>query len=117
MNEPSKLGLTGAKKTVIDMLRNRAKKALFVTELAAGLERSHIDKAQLEQALSELQTEDRVMIRDHFCADPHLTGVDLRVVALVESIDGAEPQLSALRVIDEAWNKWLGEYLANHRCG
>ena len=31
------------------------------------------------------------MIRDHFCADPHLAGVDLRVVALVESVDGDDP--------------------------
>ena len=57
------------------------------------------------------------MIRDNFCADPHLTGVDLRVVALVESVDGGDPQMSAIRLIDEAWNKWLSEYLANHRCG
>jgi hypothetical protein len=37
------------------------------------------------------------------------------VVALV-SIDGADPQLSAIRLIDDAWNV-VGEYLANHRCG
>jgi hypothetical protein len=57
------------------------------------------------------------MIRHNFCADPHLTGVDLRVVALVESIGGGDPQMSAIRLIDETWNKWLSEYLANHRCG
>ena len=37
------------------------------------------------------------MIRDNFCADPHLAGVDLRVVALVESVDGGDPQMSAIR--------------------
>jgi hypothetical protein len=57
------------------------------------------------------------MMRDHFCADPHLAEVDLRVVAWVESADGARAQLTALEQIDLAWNKWLGEYLANHRCG
>jgi hypothetical protein len=25
--------------------------------------------------------------------------------------------VAALKEIDLAWNKWLGEYLANHRCG
>jgi len=25
--------------------------------------------------------------------------------------------MSAIRLIDEVWNKWLSEYLANHRCG
>jgi len=117
MNEQSNVGSTDAKKAVIDALRNRAKKARFTTELAATLQRASVGKEEMENALAKLQTEGIVMIRDNFCADPHLAGVDLRVVALVESIDGADPQLSAIRVIDDAWNKWLGEYLANHRCG
>lgn len=117
MNEQSNIGPDSAKKALIDMLRHGAKKARFVTELAAALARSHIDKEQMEQALSELQSESIIMIRDNFCADPHLADVDLRVVAVVESIDGADPQLSAIREIDSVWNKWLGEYLANHRCG
>jgi len=25
--------------------------------------------------------------------------------------------MSTIRVIDEEWNKWLSDYLANHRCG
>ena len=56
------------------------------------------------------------MIRDHFCADPHLAGIDLRIVALVESTEGDDGHRNAIREIDEAWDKWLGEYLANHRC-
>ena len=117
MNEQSNVGLAGARKAVIDALRNRVRKARFTTELAAALQRAKIGKEEMEQALAELQAEGMVMIRDNFCADPHLAGVDLRVVALIESIDGADPQLSAIREIDNAWNKWLGEYLANHRCG
>jgi hypothetical protein len=117
MNEQSNVGLTDAMKAVIDALRNRAKQARFTTELAAALQRASVGKEEMEQALADLQSEGIVMIRDNFCADPHLAGVDLRVVALVESIDGADPQLSAIRAVDDAWNKWLGEYLANHRCG
>ena len=117
MNEQSNVSLTGAKKAVIEVLRSRAKKARFTTELAVALQRSRVGKEEMEQALADLQAEGVVMIRDNFCADPHLAGVDLRVVALVESVDSADAQLSAIREIDEAWNKWLGEYLANHRCG
>jgi hypothetical protein len=117
MNEQSNVGPSGARKAVIDVLRNRAKKARFTTELAAALQRASVGKKEMEQALADLQAEGAVMIRDNFCADPHLAGVDLRVVALVESIDGADAQLSAIRAIDTTWNKWLGEYLANHRCG
>jgi hypothetical protein len=105
------------KKAVIDALRSRAKKARFVTELAAGLGRAHIGTEQMEQALAELQAEGAVMIRDNFCADPHLAGIDLRVVALIESHSGEDSQMSAIREIDNTWNKWLSEYLANHRCG
>jgi len=117
MNEQSNVGLAGAKKAVIDALRNRVRKARFTTELAAALQRAKIGKEEMEQALADLQAEGIVMIRDNFCADPHLSGIDLRVVALIESIDGTDPQLSAIREIDSTWDKWLGEYLANHRCG
>jgi hypothetical protein len=117
MNEQSTVDLVGARKAVIDVLRSRGKKARFTTELAVALQRARVGKEEMEQALADLQAEGIVMIRDTFCADPHLAGVDLRVVALVESIDSADAQLSAIREIDGAWDKWLGEYLANHRCG
>jgi hypothetical protein len=103
--------------TVIELLRSRNKQARFMTELQASLARYGIGKEEGDRALVEMQSERVVMIRDNFCADPHLAGVDLRVVALVESVDGADPQMSAIRRIDQAWNKWLSEYLANHRCG
>jgi len=102
---------------VIEILRSRNKQARFMTELRASLARYGIGTEEGDRTLAELQSERVVMIRDNFCADPHLTGVDLRVVALVESVDGGDPHMSAIRLIDEAWNKWLSEYLANHRCG
>ena len=105
------------RETIVDLLRSRNKKARFMTELYASLWRCKINSEEADRALTELEAEGAVMIRDHFCADPHLAGVDLRVVALVESIAGEHPQLSAIRGIDEVWNKWLNEYLANHRCG
>jgi hypothetical protein len=98
-------------------LRSRNKQARFMTELQASLARYGIGTEEADRALAELESERVVMIRDNFCADPHLAGVNLRVVALVESVDGGDPQMSAIRRIDEAWNKWLSEYLANHRCG
>lgn len=116
MNEEPNVGLTGAKKAVIDALHNRAKKARFVTELAVTLGRMNIEKDRMEQALTELETAGVLMIRDHFCADPHLVGVDLRVVALVESVEGADAHMRAIREIDSAWDKWLADYLSNHRC-
>ena len=101
----------------MELLRRRNKQARFMTELRASLARYGINTEEGDRALAELESERVLMIRDNFCADPHLAGVDLRVVALVESVDGGDPHMSAIRLIDEAWNKWLSEYLANHRCG
>jgi len=112
-----KLSSQDARKSVIDLLRSRNKKARFMTELYASLRRSNIEPEATDRALADLEAEGGVMIRDHFCADPHLAGVNLRVIALVERIEGEDAQLRAIRSIDETWNKWLNEYLANHRCG
>ena len=115
--EEPRAAAADVKKALADFLRSRSKKARFVTELYAAMRRSGIDAEATDRALAELESEGAVIVRDHFCADPHLAGVDLRIVALVESIDGTDAQLSAIRVIDAAWDKWLSEYLANHRCG
>ena len=101
----------------MDLLGNRSKKARFMTEVAASMRRLKISNEEMEQALAGLQAEGTVIVRDNFCADPHLAGVDLRVAALVEGRGDSDAQMAALYEIGLAWNKWLGEYLANHRCG
>jgi hypothetical protein len=105
------------REAVVDLLRGRDRKARFTTELYASADKIRISATEVDRVLAELESAGVVMLRDHFCADPHLAGVDLRVVALVESRAGEDPQLEAIRKIDETWNKWLSEYLANHRCG
>jgi len=117
MNEPANCDLASVKKAVIEVLRQRPKKARFLTEVTALLRRFNIDKDELERTLSELQAEGVVIVRDNFCADPHLANVDLRVAALVDESNGTDAQVAALKEIDLAWNKWLGDYLTNHRCG
>ena len=106
-----------ARERIVELLRGHNKKARFMTEVYAALERFQIAAADADRALAKMEGEGALMIRDNFCADPHLAGADLRVAALVESRDGGDAQMSAIRAIDEAWNKWLSEYLANHRCG
>jgi hypothetical protein len=105
------------KAVILRALESRGSKARFVTELSAAVARSALAREMLETILAELATAGVIMVRDHFCADPHLSKVDLRVVALVQQNAGADAQMSAIRAIDEAWDKWLAEYLANHRCG
>jgi hypothetical protein len=109
--------LESVKALVLRTLEGKVQKARFVTELAATLARSGIAQDTLEAVLGDLADTGIVIVRDHFCADPHLSGVDLRIAAVVRPDVGAAPELDAIRRIDEAWNRWLAEYLANHRCG
>lgn len=109
--------LKDMREAVVDFLRGRNGRARFMTELYASLGKIGVGAAEIDRVLAELESEGAVMLRDHFCADPHLTGVDLRVVAWVERGAGENPQLDVIRRIDQTWNKWLNEYLANHRCG
>lgn len=106
-----------ARDAIVALLRRNGGQARFVADLNAALASSRIAQEESAQALAALEREGAVLVREHFCADPHLADADLRVAALVESAGGEDPQLSAIRRIDEVWNKWLTEYLANHRCG
>jgi hypothetical protein len=72
--------------------------------------------------LEELENAGRVLVREQFCGDPHLEGADLRIVALIKSPAepgdaGHDALASALADIDWVWQRWLTEYLSNHRCG
>ena len=106
-----------ARNAIVALLRRNGGQARFVADLNAALGSLQIGAASLDDALARLERGGAVIVREHFCADPHLADADLRVAALVESLEGEDPQLSAIRRIDETWNKWLTEYLANHRCG
>jgi hypothetical protein len=117
MSEEANTNLADAKTSVIEVLGGRGRKARFATEVLAELRRFKIGKDEMDQALDALEAEGVVVLRDHFCADPHLAEVDLRVIALIEPTLGDQANVAALHDIDLAWNKWLGEYLANHRCG
>ena len=108
---------SSAKQSVIEVLSSRGQKALFATELLAGLRRFKLSKAEMDQLLAELEADGSVVVRDNFCADPHLAEVDLRVIALLEAGLGDQAYTAALHEIELAWNQWLGEFLANHRCG
>lgn len=107
--------LASVRSRILETLRAHNGKARFITELGALLKRSHVSKEELEQGITHLAAEGAIVVRDNFCADPHLENVDLRIAALVE--DRTEGYAAALHEIDLAWNKWLGEFLANHRCG
>ena len=117
MSEPATSNMASAKSAVVEVINGGGKKARFATELLAGLRRHNVDKDEMDRALAELEADGTVVVRGHFCADPHLADVDLRVIALVDISRGDEAHAAALQQIDLAWNKWLGEYLANHRCG
>jgi hypothetical protein len=99
--------------SLLEVLGRTRNHARFVPELARLLAASQGD---LEQALGELETEGRVLVREQYCPDPHLEGMDLRIVALVDSGSAGDGLAAANDSIESTWQRWLGEYLANHRC-
>jgi hypothetical protein len=105
------------KTQIVEVLGRGVCKARFVSELANQV---HQASAGIYQVLEELEATGQVLIREQYCADPHLEGADLRIVALVlrsGDTGGSDPWSKAAADIETTWNRWLGEYLANHRCG
>jgi hypothetical protein len=100
---------------VIEELHRRGA-ALFVSDLRRRFSASANVADQLDAALSRLESAGSVLVRDHYCGDPHLEGEDLRVAGLVEQVDGEDPLDRCVRAIEAVWTDWLAEYLANHRC-
>jgi hypothetical protein len=97
-----------------DVLNALNRRARFVPEIAGVV---HADGSELERALRDLEADGRVLVREQYCADPHLVGMDLRLVARVtQPSPGEDPLVTAIAQIEAAWQRWLGEYLANHRC-
>ncbi len=110
--------LTDVKTAMIDLLDRRFRKACFVPEISGSLQRSNVSAEEVERALSELESAARIIVRDHYCADPHMAGIDLRIVGLVQpgGEGDVDAQASAMADIEATWRQWLGEYLASHRC-
>jgi len=95
----------------------RPGRALFVQELVASLGPAVMTDGQFERALAGLEHAGAIIVRPHFCGDPHLDGADLRVAALVRNaVADEDAQANAIAQIEAAWQRWIGDYLANHRC-
>ncbi len=99
--------------TIVEVLRSLKGRALFVSELAGRVQR--LDDSRLfESAIAELADRGVIVLRDNYCADPHLDGIDLRIVTLVPPEGDRDGVITTS--IDATWNAWLRDYLANHRC-
>jgi hypothetical protein len=99
-------------------LQARPGKARFVPEILAALTQAGASAVEVEMALGKMERAGTIIVRANYCADPHLEGVDLRVASLVEGAPTeGDPQSRAIAAIEATWQRWVGEYLANHRCG
>jgi hypothetical protein len=99
-------------------LARRHGQARFVVEIAGTLRGLDADPDEIEAALEQLERDGTILVRVNACADPHLEGSDLRLAALIESspCDCEDSTGAAVIAIEKTWERWLTEYLANHRC-
>jgi hypothetical protein len=102
---------------VLEQLRRAPRHAELVARLLSAMRRRNIPPAEVEQALAELQSRPEILVREHYCADPHLAKADLRVAALIEPSEShQDPVTQACDHIDAVWQRWLNDYLSNHTC-
>jgi hypothetical protein len=99
--------VTLVQEAVLGALGRSHPPALFVGELAAK-----VGSPELEPALAELEASNAVLVSRYPAPDPHLEGLDLRIVALVP----AAGESSAVEASVTLWSDWLRQFLANHRC-
>jgi hypothetical protein len=106
---------------IVAILGRGARKARFVTEVADQLARANVNVDLLDYGLEELEASGQALVREQYCGDPHLAGADLRIVALIQpQAEGNGQQDARSRANDDIeaiWERWLMEYLSNHRCG
>jgi len=69
-------------------------------------------RRDLRSPLAELEASNAVLVARYPAPDPHLEGLDLRIVALVPQAG----ESSALEASATLWADWLRQFLANHRC-
>src|SRR5438094_7938150 len=96
MDEQGTNQMSDTKKAISELFESRAKKACFLSEVRALLQGPRVRADEIELALSDLETEGVVIIRDHFCADPHRDGMQLRIVAVVVRPVSSDPEQSAM---------------------
>ena len=102
---------------VLDLLERTPRHADLVSRLVGTMVRRNVEPNQVEQALADLQTRPTILVREHYCGDPHLAGADLRVAAVIEpAADQDDPLAGAAERIDAVWQRWLNDYLSNHTC-
>jgi hypothetical protein len=92
--------------------------ARFVTEIVRSVAKagSPPPPDAVERALTKLEDRGVLLVRDHYCADPHLEGVDLRIAASLPKAGSDDPQSTCIRAIEATWQEWITSYLAEHRC-
>jgi nitrate reductase assembly molybdenum cofactor insertion protein NarJ len=96
-----------AEEAIVDVFDRRAKTALFVTEVQYGIAPQR-DPGEFAAALQHLVETGEIIIVTKPAPDVHLSDADLRIAAR------AVPDASA--AVEAAWQGFLREFLASHRC-
>jgi hypothetical protein len=101
-----------------DELAKYPGRARFIVEIEASLARNGIQRGEVEEALAAMERDGTLLVRAKACADPHLAEADLRLVASIEHspCDCEDSTGAAVIAIEKTWQRWLTEYLADHRC-
>ena len=103
---------------IIAALRQCSGHAAFCSEVAATVGDMGAGTGDFETALAHLEEAGSVLVRQHSCGDPHLVGMDFRILGLIESPtpDGGDGLAATVATIESVWHRWVTDFLASHRC-
>jgi hypothetical protein len=108
-------GARGAE-TIVSVLGSTPGHALLAVELRDAEACRAWSDEEFRRALDAGVRTGCLQVVDPPVPDPHLGGVDLRVVASAVEHDPAEEAVEAQVRADRYWAAWLGAFLADHRC-
>jgi hypothetical protein len=100
------VGVT-AEEAIVNVFERRSVAALFVTEVQYGIEPQR-EPVEFAAALGRLVQRGEIVIVTKPAPDVHLADADLRIAALSVPDAGA--------AIEAAWQSWLRDFFASHRC-
>lgn len=104
------------RKAIARILAQKSRGPRFVVELTSSVHAAtRTSSDEVEYVLQALTAEGAVIVRAQSHDDPHLDGLDLRIVAPIDA--SAEDGLAIAEAqVESLWAHWLLQWQAKHQC-
>jgi hypothetical protein len=99
------------------ILAQKSRGPRFVVELTSSVRNAtHLEVAEIEAVMQTMVVEGAVIVRPKTHADPHLAGLDLRIVAPIIASEEDNGLEAAEAAVESLWGHWTAQWAAKHVC-